>query len=93
MFMKVTDLTKMVYIVQIDEVVKETEKAILVAIADKDYWIPKSSCKYQHTPSKKQWRLVLPSWYQGDILAKAQNGHYINNVIVESLEELLKNTK
>ena len=84
-------MTKRVYIVQFDDLVKQTEKAVLVSIGEKEYWIPKKISKGIN--GKKRKEIVLPSWYTGDILAKAHNGQYINNVFIENYEEYLKSVK
>lgn len=86
-------LTKMVYHIHLDDVIKRTEKAFLVQIEDRSYWIPKSTCKLQsatNSKGRKLYRLLLPAWYTGDILAKAHNGDYINNVSVYSRDEIFK---
>ncbi|MCR4362148.1 hypothetical protein NUG13_12485 [Bacillus subtilis] len=88
--------TKMVYDIHVDELIKRTEKAYLVGIEDRTYWIPRS-CSILGKSTRKSGRviynLLLPTWYKGDILAKDFNGEYINNVGISNLEEELKNAK
>lgn len=84
-----------VYVVEIHGVENKTEKAMRVSIDDKNFWIPKSVGRVQVLKSKKTrmvkaYRLILPFWYKGELIAEAHNGQYIYNVTVMREEELVQ---
>lgn len=98
-YRKIEDFTNNIYVIEVHGIVKETEKAVLVAIDNKNYWIPKANCRIGKSKSKtkdgkhKRYLLALPTWYNGDILAMAHNGDYINNVVIYNKNEIFKQPK
>jgi len=85
-----TEKHEMVYMFDICEVVRKTEKATLIRIDDETFWLPSSKIMIGKTKNSNRYRLAVDvknRWLLDNVglLNKAHNGHDIYNyAIVEN---------